>query len=97
MESFDWPSDQELKQQKRQIRKKVLLIALSSIIVIVGVALYLIYHVNEVLSSLVCENQAISREAQPNGRLELVVFQRNCGATKMKDSYKGVKIIYSPN
>lgn len=81
MNLSDWPSDQEVRLQRRRTIKRAAGIGFFRFAVLVGIAVYWLYYLGGSLMSGMCSNEIVHRAFQPNGSLELVVFQRDCGAT----------------
>ncbi|RUT28025.1 hypothetical protein EJP77_18590 [Paenibacillus zeisoli] len=81
MDISDWPSDEEIKLHTQRTRNRIIVIILLSFALIAGGVGYLVYELEKGLASGMCGNQVISREAQPDGNKEFVVFKRDCGAT----------------
>ncbi|MGU3472315.1 hypothetical protein ACLBWT_14360 [Paenibacillus sp. D51F] len=81
MNASDWPSDQEVRLQRRRTIKRALGISFIGFIVLFGMAAFGLHHLGGSLLSGMCANEIIHRSVQPTGSLELVAFQRNCGAT----------------
>ncbi|MGO4372792.1 DUF5412 family protein [Paenibacillus sp. MCAF20] len=84
IQSEDWFSEKEAGIQRKGGVARAIVIATTSILLISGIGLYLVFEFvsNSVTgSSGLCRNQVITREAQPDGKYEFVVFKRDCGAT----------------
>ncbi|WP_138493799.1 DUF5412 family protein [Paenibacillus pinistramenti] len=78
------PDEEELnlKRDTRKITRRSLLAAFLFGTAFIGIAVYWTLHnVNEAMNRYLCENKVLSTLEQPNGRHDLVYFERNCGAT----------------
>ncbi|WP_442603123.1 hypothetical protein [Paenibacillus sp. KN14-4R] len=76
----DFESD--LKQKKKKIVRRSLLVFTSSILLVIGIIFTYSFKFGSEIVSGLCGNTIINKVEQPrNGLYEAVYFKRDCGAT----------------